>query len=73
MTDTLTIPVSGDVYLATVIEGSGQLIVDGQSYSLSKGMSFVTPANAQEIDLSGSDLLLIASNPVVNKKGASTL
>lgn len=73
VTDTLTIPVSGDVYLATVIEGSGQLIVDGQSYSLSKGMSFVTPANAQEIDLSGSDLLLIASNPVVNKKGASTL
>ncbi|XJS11088.1 mannose-6-phosphate isomerase, class I [Aerococcaceae bacterium WGS1372] len=66
--DELLVPVFGSVFLATVIEGSGQLSVDGKLYPIEVGMSFVTPADAKEIQLLGSDLFLIASNPVVNEE-----
>ena len=63
-TGDLEIPVSNAVYLATVIDGSGELIVSGKSYPLIKGDSFVTPASASDIQIKGINLTLIASNPV---------
>lgn len=60
----LEIPVTNAVYLATVIEGNGELIVNGKSYPLTKGDSFVTPASASEITVKGNNLTLIASNPI---------
>lgn len=63
-TSDLEIPVSNTIYLATVIDGSGELIVNGKTYPLTKGDSFVTPASASDIQIKGSNLTLIASNPV---------
>lgn len=48
--------------LATVIEGAGSLVVDGQAYPLKKGMSFVLPAPVKEWQLEGQ-LTLVASTP----------
>ncbi|KRN32265.1 mannose-6-phosphate isomerase, class I [Weissella halotolerans] len=48
--------------LVTVIEGSGKLIVDEQSYSLTKGMSMVLPSPIKEWTLAGQ-LTLVASTP----------
>lgn len=60
----LNVPVTNDVYLATVIAGAGELIVDGKAYPLIKGASFVTPASASEIKVEGENIILIASNPI---------
>lgn len=69
VTSELAVPKAEAIYLATVIDGVGELIIDGKVYSIHKGSSFVTPADAQDIQLRGTDLLLIASNPVVDTKG----
>lgn len=69
VTSELAVPKAEAIYLATVIDGVGELIIDGKVYSIHKGSSFATPADAQDIQLRGTDLLLIASNPVVDTKG----
>lgn len=69
----LSIPIEGQIFLATVLEGSGQLIVDGKEYPLEKGQSFVIPADAKDIALKGKELTLIASNPVVSGEGGDLI
>lgn len=63
--ESLTIPVTQEIYLATVIEGQGHLTVDGEDYPLTKGDSFITPAFAKELKVTGENLTIIASNPVI--------
>lgn len=48
--------------LVSVIEGTGQLTTDGQTYKLKKGQHFILPAAIKTWDLSG-DMTLIASVP----------
>jgi len=48
--------------LASVIEGSGSLTVDGKTYPLQKGDHFILPATVSAWSLAG-DMELIASNP----------
>ncbi|ANK59886.1 mannose-6-phosphate isomerase, class I [Loigolactobacillus backii] len=50
--------------LASVIDGQGQLTVDGQTYPLSKGQHFILPFAVKQWQLSG-DLQIIASEPGV--------
>lgn len=64
VTGDLSVPVDETIYLATVIDGSGELAVDGQTYPLKKGDSFVIPASAKQITISGEQLEIIASQPV---------
>lgn len=48
--------------LASVIEGSGNLIVNGQQYSIQKGTNFILTHNINEWKITGK-LRLICSNP----------
>lgn len=58
----LTIDLAKDYYLATVVDGSGELIIDGQDYSLNLADSFILPHGVDKIELSGT-MTIIASNP----------
>lgn len=58
----LTIDLPKAYYLVTVIEGSGELILDDQSYPLQLADSFIIPNGVNQINLLGS-MTLIASNP----------
>lgn len=58
----LTIDLPKAYYLATVIEGSGELTIAGESYPLSLADSFILPYGTEKIELSGT-LTIIASNP----------
>lgn len=58
----LTIDLPKAYYLVTVIEGSGELILDDQSYPLQLADSFIIPNGVNQINLFGS-MTLIASNP----------
>lgn len=51
-----------DYYLVSVLEGLGELEVDGQEYELSKGQHFILPSDVENWSLSG-DLTLIVSHP----------
>lgn len=48
--------------LATVIAGAGQLMIDGQEYSLQLADSFIMPYEIREVELKGN-VTLIVSNP----------
>lgn len=58
----LTLDLPKAYYLATVIDGSGDLTIAGQTYPLSLADSFILPHGVDEIKLSGT-LTIIASNP----------
>ena len=58
----MTIDLPKAYYLVTVIEGSGELILDDQSYPLQLADSFIIPNGVDQINLFGS-MTLIASNP----------
>lgn len=47
-------------YLVSVIEGEGQLVVDGQNYALTKGDHFILPHDVKQWDFVG-ELSLIVS------------
>ncbi len=48
--------------LATVIDGFGQLVVNGQTYELKMGTSFILPAQIESWEVLG-ELTIIASEP----------
>lgn len=58
----LTLDLPKAYYLVTVIEGSGELTLDDQSYPLQLADSFIIPNGVNQINLFGS-MTLIASNP----------
>lgn len=60
--DELTMDTSSDYTLGTVIDGSGQLIIEDKSYNLKKGSAFVLPKAIDQVTLKGT-LQLIISNP----------
>lgn len=53
---------SADYTLVSVIDGAGNLTVDGQTYELKKGDHFILPATVEKWNLAGN-LEIIASNP----------
>ncbi|MDU6523157.1 MAG: mannose-6-phosphate isomerase, class I, partial [Enterococcus sp.] len=58
----LSLKKSGDYTLVTVIEGYGNLIVDGQSYEMKPGTSCILPAEITEWKVEG-EMKIIASTP----------
>lgn len=48
--------------LATVIDGFGQLVVNGETYELKMGTSFILPAQIENWEVQG-ELTIIASEP----------
>lgn len=58
----LTLDLPKAYYLVTVIEGSGELTLDGHPYPLQLADSFIIPNGVNQINLSGT-MTLIASNP----------
>ncbi|EHJ57486.1 mannose-6-phosphate isomerase [Streptococcus urinalis FB127-CNA-2] len=48
--------------LVSVIEGQGEIVVDGQTYALTKGSHFILPNDVSSWQISG-DLRIIASHP----------
>jgi len=51
--------ISGESFLAfNVIEGNGNLKVQNQIYEITKGDSFIIPANAKQYELQGEMELL---------------
>ncbi|MCC5895922.1 MAG: mannose-6-phosphate isomerase, class I [Alkalibacterium sp.] len=52
----------GAYTLVSVLEGSGQLMIDGSSYNLNKGMHFIIPSGISRWEIEG-DLMIIASVP----------
>lgn len=61
-TGDLSVELPKAYYLATVIDGSGELLVGGQTYPLNLADSFILPNGIDSIKLSGS-MTIIASNP----------
>lgn len=60
--DETTIALQKSYYLATVIEGSGEIKVNNQAYPLSIADSFILPYGIDEVTVNGS-MKLIVSNP----------
>ncbi len=60
MTD-LTIGLTADYTLATVVEGSGKLTVGDHTYPLAAGSSFILPYGIKTVEITGN-LTLITSN-----------
>jgi len=60
--DNLTVNLPKDYYLATVVEGQGSMIINGESFELHLADSFILPTTISQVKFSGS-LSLIASNP----------
>lgn len=60
MTD-LTIRLTADYTLATVVEGSGKLTVGDHTYPLAAGSSFILPYGIKTVEITGN-LTLITSN-----------
>lgn len=58
----VTVNLEGPYTLATVIDGEGEMQVDGTHYSLEKGRSFILPAGIDSLDLAG-EMTLISSYP----------
>lgn len=58
----LTMDTPSDYTLGTVIDGSGQLIIEDEAYDLEKGSAFVLPKDINQVTLKG-ELQLIVSNP----------
>lgn len=60
--DKITLYKEAPYTLATVIEGSGNLTIENQNYSLVKGSSFLLPSEIEEWTITGQ-LVIIASFP----------
>lgn len=58
----LEVSLEANYYLATVIQGEGRLIVDGQSYDLKPADSWILPYGTEKVVLTG-ELTLIMSSP----------
>ena len=58
----LSLKKEGDYTLVTVVEGYGNLIVDGQSYEMKPGTSCILPAQITEWKVEG-EMKIIASTP----------
>lgn len=58
----LTMDTPSDYTLGTVVNGSGQLIIENKPYDLKKGSAFVLPKAIDQVTLKGT-LQLIVSNP----------
>lgn len=58
----LIIDTPSNYTLGTVIDGSGQLFIDGKTYNLKKGAAFVLPKAINQVAVKG-DVTLIVSNP----------
>jgi len=58
----LSLKKEGDYTLVTVVEGYGNLIVDGQSYEMKPGTSCILPAQIMEWKVEG-EMKIIASTP----------
>lgn len=53
---------SADYYLASVLDGQGQLVLDGQEYELKKGSHFILTSDCKEWIINGK-LEMIVSHP----------
>ena len=62
VTDYLVADLQEVYYLATVIEGDGQMTVNGQHYDLNLADSFILPYGNKQVEFSGK-MSLIISNP----------
>lgn len=58
----LTLEKAAPYTLATVITGEGQLIVEGETYDLTMGTSFILPSQIENWEIKG-ELTIIASEP----------
>ncbi|UQS84327.1 type I phosphomannose isomerase catalytic subunit [Bombilactobacillus thymidiniphilus] len=56
----------GAYTLVSVIDGNGEIVIAGNSYSLQKGDHLIIPATVSQWDFAGSDLHLITSEAIAN-------
>lgn len=59
---TVTLPLDGTYWLATVIAGEGTVVCNGEVYSLTPASSFIVPAAVNELVFKG-EMTLILSQP----------
>lgn len=56
----VTTPLTADYLLVSVINGTGEVVVEGQSFPLKKGDNFILPATVKEYEVKGNIELVVS-------------